>query len=184
MGIFFKAERKVRGMITAYLDEVDACMEQFRRGMEFHLQDEGGEALPDGGRTDDLESEADEMRRDIEMTLYGRALLPESRGDILTILESYDRVPNAAETVLSILANQRVVIPAFRVDKVTTETAHADKQRIHTAVGQVCHICGLKYIWISQPLDGAVATVIHHERAAIYLGYYFSLQIICVKIVV
>ena len=47
-----------------------------------------------------FESEADDLRRKIEMTLYGKTLLPDSRGDILTLLEFYDRIPSAAEDAL------------------------------------------------------------------------------------
>jgi predicted phosphate transport protein (TIGR00153 family) len=37
--------------------------------------------------------------------------LPESRGDLLRMLESYDRIPNAAETIMAILVAERVTIP-------------------------------------------------------------------------
>jgi predicted phosphate transport protein (TIGR00153 family) len=52
------------------------------------------------------------LRREIELTLYGKALLPESRGDLLGLLETYDQMPNMAQTVLFALRCQRVVMPA------------------------------------------------------------------------
>ncbi len=69
------------------------------------------------------------------------------------------------------------------------QTAHADKERIHPAIGQGSHICVVEdifigYLMIGQPLDGAVAAVIDHEGAGIDLGLYVSPQIICIEIVV
>ena len=58
-----------------------------------------------------LESGCDDLRGAIERTLYGRALLPESRGDILGLLESLDLIPNKAESVLFQIQLQRMTIP-------------------------------------------------------------------------
>lgn len=116
MSIFFRTEKRVREQIFEYFDRVDDCMEQFARGMLYHLED-GDDGQRDEGRTHELESRADDLRRDIEMTLYGKALLPESRGDLLGLLEAIDRVPNAAETALNIIETERIVIPdEFRAD--------------------------------------------------------------------
>ncbi len=117
MSIFFRAERRLQERIFEYFDRVNDCMEQFAQGMLYHLQEEGGSAEKDEGRTHELESRADDLRRDIEMTLYGKALLPESRGDILGLLETMDTVPNAAETALNIIETERIRIPEeFRED--------------------------------------------------------------------
>ena len=59
----------------------------------------------------EAESAADDMRREIELTLYGKALLPDSRGDVLGLLESFDRLPNMAETGLFALRCQRIQLP-------------------------------------------------------------------------
>jgi hypothetical protein len=72
---------------------------------------------------------------------------------------------------------------------VAGQTAHADKEWIHAAIGQGCHVCIIKDIFIRYPmigqsLDGAVAAVINNESAGIDLGLYGSPQIICVEIVV
>ncbi len=111
MSLFFKAEEKLQQEIFEYFKRVDSCMEQFYEGMLFHFAAVAGKHEPDEGQTHALESRADDLRRDIEMTLYGKALLPESRGDILGLLETMDRVPNAAETALNIIETEMVEIP-------------------------------------------------------------------------
>jgi hypothetical protein len=43
--------------------------------------------------------------------MYTKAIFPESRGDILRLLETMDRVPNQAESVLRMIQNQHINIP-------------------------------------------------------------------------
>jgi predicted phosphate transport protein (TIGR00153 family) len=43
--------------------------------------------------------------------MYSRALFPESRGDILGLLEAMDRIPNSAESVTRMLVDQHISIP-------------------------------------------------------------------------
>jgi len=57
------------------------------------------------------ESHADDIRREIEVAMYSKSLFPESRGDILGLLEAMDKVPNQAESVVRMIFNQHAVIP-------------------------------------------------------------------------
>ena len=59
-----------------------------------------------------LEAACDDLRREIEYLLYGKALLPESRGDLLGLLETFDRLPNIAETVAFLFSCQKMLLPA------------------------------------------------------------------------
>ncbi len=81
------------------------------------------EAIRDylGGRTDEfearrkqvgeLENQADVLRRDVERRLYSETLIPESRGDVLGILEHTDEVINAAKVTLARFSTERPDIP-------------------------------------------------------------------------
>ena len=57
------------------------------------------------------ESEADDIRREIERVLYKNELLPDSRGDLLLLLESCDKVANRIEAVINNICLRRVKIP-------------------------------------------------------------------------
>ena len=50
--------------------------------------------------SDRLESDIDHIRKDIELSLYGDMLIPESRGDVFRLLESLDDVADCIEKVL------------------------------------------------------------------------------------
>lgn len=94
------------------MERVDECIEVFLKAMRTYLHD--GRTMDFEKLVDDChgtESNADDIRREIEMTLYGKALLPESRGDILGLLETFDRVPNGAETALFMISCQRIDMP-------------------------------------------------------------------------
>jgi predicted phosphate transport protein (TIGR00153 family) len=59
-----------------------------------------------------FESAGDDIRRSIEDLMYTRALFPESRGDILGLLESMDKVPNQAQTAARMVLHQNIEISA------------------------------------------------------------------------
>ena len=50
--------------------------------------------------SDRLESEVDHIRKDIELSLYNDMLIPESRGDILKLLETLDDVADCVEKLI------------------------------------------------------------------------------------
>jgi predicted phosphate transport protein (TIGR00153 family) len=45
--------------------------------------------------------------------MYSKSLFPESRGDLLGLLETIDRIPNQAQSVLRRALNQRILIPSW-----------------------------------------------------------------------
>ncbi len=48
----------------------------------------------------EIESRADQLRRDIQRRLYRETLLPESRGDVLEVLENTDKILNSCESAM------------------------------------------------------------------------------------
>ena len=112
MSLFFKREREVRALIAQYFETADTAMTAFERAMKCFL-DEGN---CDRFRESDkqlhaAESRADDLRLAIEKKLYSRALLPESRGDILGLLENFDKMPNLMETISFMCETQGIQIP-------------------------------------------------------------------------
>lgn len=112
MAPFWKKHKSIEERIESYMEQVDDCVELFLKALRVYLHDGRTvrfEELVE--RVHKAESKADTIRRDVELILYGKALLPESRGDILGLLETFDRVPNGAETVLFDISCQRVDMP-------------------------------------------------------------------------
>ena len=110
--LFIRRERKVQKLMAGYMDVWIACIRAFRDAWEIYLA-EGitEEFLYRVDATHKEESRADDMRRTIEHELYSKALIPESRGDILGTLESVDRLLTAAEWTLYEVRLQEIKIP-------------------------------------------------------------------------
>ena len=105
-------QRTVEALIGQYLDQVTACVDAFVACIESSFDAEPFESLIEKvERTHQAESQADDVRREIGLLLYGKALFPESRGDILGLLEVVDKIPNRAETVVRQMQHQRFYIP-------------------------------------------------------------------------
>jgi hypothetical protein len=66
-------------------------------------------------QTHKFESKADDIREEITTLMYGKALLPESRGDIMKLLEEVDVIPRVFERVLYMIKTQKLSIPDFIV---------------------------------------------------------------------
>jgi predicted phosphate transport protein (TIGR00153 family) len=64
---------------------------------------------------DRLEAEADQLRRTIKHDLYARMLIPESRGDVLGVLETSDNAIDRTKKILNSLDIEKPDIPASMV---------------------------------------------------------------------
>ncbi len=111
MGLWRKREN-VEQMLDNYFELCDQCFASFETSMTAYRASGVDEAFEEAvHETHRIESVADDKRRDIELTLYGKALLPESRGDLLGLVEAFDGLPNIAETVGFVLLHQRTIMP-------------------------------------------------------------------------
>ncbi len=98
--------------IEEYFAKVDECSRKFQTCMKTMITEGNPENFRDSVReVSRLESIADDLRREIEHELYERALIPESRGDILGLLESVDKLPNTFESVCYQTLQERIVFP-------------------------------------------------------------------------
>ena len=114
---FWRKERQVQQAIEDYLVETEHCVSGFAEAMETYLDQGLGkpfEALVE--KVHLRERAADDRRRAIETQMYDKALIPESRGDILGMLEALDLIPNQCESVLYQIWTQKLVMPSQFID--------------------------------------------------------------------
>jgi predicted phosphate transport protein (TIGR00153 family) len=64
-------------------------------------------------RTHKAESKADDIREEINLLMYSKALIPESREDIMRLLETIDEIPRYLELVLYMIQTERLNVPEF-----------------------------------------------------------------------
>jgi predicted phosphate transport protein (TIGR00153 family) len=110
--LFFRKQAHIEQGFEEFLGCIQRCVEIFSTHMLSYLEHGPGESF---SRAADLvaraESEADDIRHEIERVLYKNELLPDSRGDLLRLLESCDKVANRIEAVINNLCLRRVEIP-------------------------------------------------------------------------
>jgi predicted phosphate transport protein (TIGR00153 family) len=110
--LLFREQREVEERLDEYLDHWRTCITGLRDGMHSFLEEGPGEKVDyHYARVDREESTSDSLRRAVERKLFGKALLPEARGDIMRILEALDSVINRAESTL-----RQVVIERLEVE--------------------------------------------------------------------
>ena len=109
---FWKKERQIEQAIDSYLQETEQAVATFEKAMaryfEEGLTDRFGQLVE---LTHEYESAADDQRRQIERAMYRKELIPESRGDVLGMLEALDLVPNQCESVLYQIWTQQLMVP-------------------------------------------------------------------------
>jgi predicted phosphate transport protein (TIGR00153 family) len=110
--LFLRKQKLIEEHVFNYLSQWKKCLEDFKNGMEVYLSDGLGEKFDYYVQQVYMtEDRADELRRKVEWEMYSKALLPESRGDILGFLETMDKIPNKAESLLNQIKLQRLEFP-------------------------------------------------------------------------
>lgn len=111
---FFKRQLKIESLIHSYLSNLKMSQQSFDEALNTCLEDgvcDHFDFLTE--QTHKFESKADDIREEINTLMYGKALIPESRGDIMGLLEAIDQIPRLFEVILYMIKTQRLVIPDF-----------------------------------------------------------------------
>ncbi len=67
-----------------------------------------------------IESEADEKRRGFEILIYEGAFLPNFRGDLLELVEAFDKIANRCESLAEYFLLEKLKIPNELIDDLIT----------------------------------------------------------------
>lgn len=109
--MIFKKEKEVIELIYKHIDKVEECLSTAEKTLHAYLTDNIKEAKLLARQVDSLEAEADDIRHGIRDKLYLGAYMPLLREDIYNMLESIDKVANAAEACCDFFLDQRPAIP-------------------------------------------------------------------------
>ena len=111
---FFNSKSKqLEGDIDGYLDRVTTAGLIFQEGVKAYVIGKKDKFERNFKEISVLESDADNIRRDIKHKLYTYMLIPESRGDVLGLLETLDDIVDICEKVLEQFSIETPNIPEF-----------------------------------------------------------------------
>ena len=100
MSLLFNQTSQIEGDIESLLDNISKSVMIFSAAIKNYLNDETDIFLKRMNEVKQLETSVDELRRQIRYKLYTKMLIPESRGDMLSLLETIDNVIDTTEEVL------------------------------------------------------------------------------------
>lgn len=107
----FSKNKELLTKLNEYLKVAEATFNVFDEAVKYlmeHSLDEHFAVLAQ--KTQQNESLADDIRREIETFMYEKSLLPETREDLLNIIETIDKIPNHAETIVNSFIDQRILL--------------------------------------------------------------------------
>lgn len=112
-----KREITIEKQIDDFLDKTSESGLLYKHGVDAYLQGKIEIFKSKHAAIVKLEHEADSLRRTVEEQLYSQTLIPESRGDVLELLENIDQLLDRFKGALWRLDIERPVIPsAFHTD--------------------------------------------------------------------
>lgn len=120
MKIVFRQTKALEGLIDNYLDLLVEGSALLRKGIHLYLNNRSEEFEERLKLISGIESEGDKLRREIENSLYEHTLIPESRGDVLGLLESSDRVLNRKAELMVAFSVEKPEFPS-EIQKLTEE---------------------------------------------------------------
>ena len=113
---FFKKEHQLETLIYSYLENLESIHSHFVKGLNLCLEEGSCDDFNFiANQTHKFESKADDIREEINQLMYSKALIPESREDIMGLLEAIDQIPRYFELVFTMIEMQKLVIPGFLV---------------------------------------------------------------------
>ncbi len=142
LNFLFKKETTIETLILKYLETFRLVQENFSRAFNECLempQCENFEFLIK--QTHKFESKADDIMAEINELMYGKALIPDSRGDIRGLMDAVDRIPHKFELVLYTFQTQKIEIPKFLVNDIQ-ELANISFECCDLVVKQVTNLLG------------------------------------------
>jgi len=139
MKFFWGKGKKVEEEIYKFLEIVTEAKDKAHKAFLDYLKKNDIKILKKkANEVHFFEARADDIRREVEHHLYGKALLPEFRGNILSLMEAVDKLPNKCESILYMISLQNLKIPKKYVEdfqkliKVNTEAVDASVKLIRT----------------------------------------------------
>ncbi|HON16279.1 MAG TPA: DUF47 family protein [Spirochaetota bacterium] len=113
----FKATKDLVRKIDAFLDLVGESVLHFEEGLKLYLSGSEVEFNERLVIIKNSESRADELRQNIEAQLYVQTLIPESRGDVLNLLEQMDEIIDFSKSIMLDFCVEKPEIPGELHDR-------------------------------------------------------------------
>jgi len=108
----FRRTKELEQKIDSFFDKISEAAVVYRLAVRVYLKEGLNKDFQDRlDRVNSLESDADNLRREIEQQLYSNTLIPDSRGDVLGLIETADQLLSQFEGSLWAFTIEQPQIP-------------------------------------------------------------------------
>lgn len=111
MKTIFKRSEEVNMKIEKFLDTISNSLSLFEKGIEHYLNEDEDAFQNSLKRICALEHEADSLEIEIKVNLYTYMLLPDTRADVLYLIQSLDNIIDATEEITKDFSIQNPKFP-------------------------------------------------------------------------
>ncbi len=129
----FGAQSQIQKELDDYLKYLNDIALELRKAIGAYLNYDLAEFSQLFAQINELEHRLDRLRRSIETNIYGQRLLPDTRGDILGLLENLDKIPNRMQSTIRMIKLQNPQIPQ-RLHQSLMELVDRDVQTVQVLV--------------------------------------------------
>jgi predicted phosphate transport protein (TIGR00153 family) len=126
----FGAQNDIHHKLIQYLHQVENMAADLENALRAYLEENRDGFAELFRRINEVEHGLDMLRREIEEQIYGRRLLPDTRGDILVLLESMDKIPNRIQALTREMSLQKIQVPQ-RLHPSLKELVERDVKIVH-----------------------------------------------------
>ena len=106
-----KQEEESIDLAKEHLAKTELCLKEMVNTFNAYLENKGKEAENFALQVDRLESEADNLRREIAKGLFGGAFLPLFRESFLNFVEAVDKIADEAESCCDLIILESPDVP-------------------------------------------------------------------------
>jgi len=107
----FGRSKDLENEISKYLDVVNNAILIFKRDVDRYIKKNFKEFEANFSEIKSIENKADDYQKDIEYKLYKYMLIPEARGDVLSLLESIDNIVDLSKKIVFQFSIENPQIP-------------------------------------------------------------------------
>lgn len=157
----FKKTREIDSKITEFLNNISEGGLLYARAIDLFLEQGATEEFNKKRQeVSAFEVRNDQLRRDIESQLYEHTLLPDSRADVLLLLEGVDRTINKYESSLFMFSTEKPIIP--------TEFHFALKELVDTVVDcvEALVVSARSFFAMNGEIENSLHKVMFFEKQA------------------
>lgn len=97
--------------IEKHMQKAYECAKELHPFFEAVLNDDWENALSIKSKIDELEKQADLIKRDLRLHLPTGLFLPVARTDLLELLSAQDRIANKAQDIAGLITGRKMIIP-------------------------------------------------------------------------